>query len=789
MSRIVSELIYQIKTDSAQFVKGMEEAKKKSEALSKSFTTAGKALTVGLTAPLVAAGAGMIKLAVEAGKTADRILDLEQITGLSTDTLQEFKNVAAVAGVDFEGLVGTLTRFQGRLKLIDQEGTASAEAVKRLGVSVRDANGELRSADDLFPEFIGALNQIEDITERNSIAQEVFGRSLQDLGPVLGLTADQIKRAREEARELGIVQSKDALIAANNFRIEVDKLKLSLQGQAQALGQELIPVIQSFIPLVSDTLKAVLGLVRGFSQIPVEAQKTAIIFATVAAALGPALISIGRLVTLLPQLKVGLAALTSPTGLAVIAIAGIAAATLNAVNQTRAWRKEWEELQDALAGKASLEKTNAELEKQLNLISQNSIKINEYKDTVERLKNANSRAAQSERDAAANAIRRLEAENTLARTRVGTLREVVAEFKRIEDAEKARQRATQQAAESEQTRLENELQKRLELETQKAAAAEQAKIEADEEKRRQEEAIAQAAKNNQLRLDFADEESKVQREAAARYLSILDAEEAAKKKQHSEELARIEKEKQARVQAAQFAYGQVLAIAQQLLENELEIVNQKAEADKRELDSRLEGIKTRYETDKKAIEDSTLDEDEKSEKLKALAESEKEQSKNITNELSELEKQKQVELAKIKRKQEVFNRSTALVNIATNTAGAIMKALEQLGPIAGGFAAGAIGILGAAQVAAVLSKPLPPIPSFAQGTRNFMVPPGFPNDSFPIMVQSGERVTVETPQQQAGGGGEGNVFQIGTVIADPAGLRELDRLLRKYGTIENIRRG
>jgi hypothetical protein len=68
-----------------------------------------------------------------------------------------------------------------------------------------------------------------------------------------------------------------------------------------------------------------------------------------------------------------------------------------------------------------------------------------------------------------------------------------------------------------------------------------------------------------------------------------------------------------------------------------------------------------------------------------------------------------------------------------------------------------------------------------------MVPPGYPNDSYPMLVQSGERVTVETPAQQSSGGSA--TFQIGTVIADPSGLRELDRLLRKYGRVENIRRG
>jgi phage-related minor tail protein len=42
---------------------------------------------------------------------------------------------------------------------------------------------------------------------------------------------------------------------------------------------------------------------------------------------------------------------------------------------------------------------------------------------------------------------------------------------------------------------------------------------------------------------------------------------------------------------------------------------------------------------------------------------------------------------------------------------------------------------------------LPTIPKFARG-GDFVVPPGYPNDSFLMGVQSGERVIVQTPQQQ-----------------------------------------
>lgn len=49
-----------------------------------------------------------------------------------------------------------------------------------------------------------------------------------------------------------------------------------------------------------------------------------------------------------------------------------------------------------------------------------------------------------------------------------------------------------------------------------------------------------------------------------------------------------------------------------------------------------------------------------------------------------------------------------------------------------------------------------PIPKFANGT-DFIVPPGYNNDSFPMMVESGERVTV-TPANRSGSDGNMNAL-------------------------------
>lgn len=67
-----------------------------------------------------------------------------------------------------------------------------------------------------------------------------------------------------------------------------------------------------------------------------------------------------------------------------------------------------------------------------------------------------------------------------------------------------------------------------------------------------------------------------------------------------------------------------------------------------------------------------------------------------------------------------------------------------------------------------------------QAGANFVVPPGFPNDSFPMKVSSGERVIVIPKGQAAGGGGMNVTVNFGDVaINNGMDLTELDMFIQR----------
>ena len=222
-------------------------------------------------------------------------------------------------------------------------------------------------------------------------------------------------------------------------------------------------------------------------------------------------------------------------------------------------------------------------------------------------------------------------------------------------------------------------------------------------------------------------------------------------KDSDKEIAEAERVARTKVETAKYAASQIFDIARMAFDN------QKARLDEQ------------YSADKLAIEKSLMDEDEKAEAIKKL------------------DQDVAIKKAEIAQKAARFQKAQAIMNAAMNSAQAITSALT-IPPPFGAIAAGIVGALTATQVALIANQPLPPIPKFARG-GSFIVPEGFGNDSYPLpmgMAQSGERVTVETKEQQRENTPS---ISIGTVIASPDGYRELNRQLAKYGRVQAGRNG
>lgn len=292
-------------------------------------TKAGEALR-GVSMAAAGIDAALGALALKSGQAADDLVTLSKVTGISTTELQKYKAAADLVDVS----VDTIAKSQKRMKanmLTASEGTgAAASAFATLGVSVTDTNGHLRAQDDVFAETIAALGQMENETERDAIAMQIFGKSASELNPLIEDGGETYARVAKIFRDNGLeVVDEETLAKANAFNDSLDEIKATWGAAISTIGMQLAGYLAPAMETVAGFLDKVAGLL---SQLSPEVLVVIGIIAGIIAVLAPALIIIGKLafaissiMTLVSTAGPIIAAVSGPIGIAVAAIGALIA--------------------------------------------------------------------------------------------------------------------------------------------------------------------------------------------------------------------------------------------------------------------------------------------------------------------------------------------------------------------------------------------------------------------------------------------------------------------------------
>lgn len=174
---------------------------------------------------------------------ADAMDESAQRAGIATSKFSELAYAGKFAGVNSEELVKALNKIT-QASVAAETGDKSMRSllVDTLGIRLRNAQGNLTTADEKLMDFVGALGQIEDQNLRTAVAIKLFGDELgPKLLPLVNLSRQGITDLREEARRLGIVISDEAGAAAGDLKDNLEKLKAAGSGVYLQIATELVP--------------------------------------------------------------------------------------------------------------------------------------------------------------------------------------------------------------------------------------------------------------------------------------------------------------------------------------------------------------------------------------------------------------------------------------------------------------------------------------------------------------------------------------------------------------------
>lgn len=198
------------------------------------------------------------------------------------------------------------------------------DALHELGVEVFDAQGNMRSLDDIFQDLSGTLATMND-SQRAEVLSTIFNKV--DLKSANALLANCGGRFKELSGYISDSEGAAADMAAtmnDNLNGKLTQLSSAIEGAGIVIGNALIPVIGSLTEFINN-------LVTGFNNLDPSMQTAIVVAGGVVAAIGPLLMVIGMIISAVATIGpvVGgagaafMAFATGPVGIIIAAITAV----------------------------------------------------------------------------------------------------------------------------------------------------------------------------------------------------------------------------------------------------------------------------------------------------------------------------------------------------------------------------------------------------------------------------------------------------------------------------------
>jgi len=271
--------------------------------------------TKGLSMAAGGAAVGMVGMATKAASTADDLATLANVTGFSVEELQKMQYASDFIDVSMDTMTGSVTKLTKSM-------SSGSAVFETLGVSIKDQNGEMRDATDVWYESIQALSKVQNETERDALSMELFGKSAMEMAGIVDDGGEALRTLGKEAEDAGIILSEDGVSAAVEFNDQMDRLKntatQSFFKAGAALAESLIPALEELVNVVTQVMS-------WFANLDGDTQKLILTILAMVAAISPLAALLSNLSTIFTVLATAIGFLASPIGIVVAAVGALIA--------------------------------------------------------------------------------------------------------------------------------------------------------------------------------------------------------------------------------------------------------------------------------------------------------------------------------------------------------------------------------------------------------------------------------------------------------------------------------
>ncbi|SPL81310.1 Putative bacteriophage protein [Yersinia phage fEV-1] len=211
-------------------------------------------LLSGMAAGVTAAAGAMFAWASSVFDSLDPMVQLSRETGAAIEAIQELGFVASVNGSSAQALQSSIAGLSRSIGDAARGMGRGKQAFEDLDISIRDANGQVKTADVMLEELRMRFDQLGlSMDEQRSIAVSLGIDS--SLIQMLNLTGEEMDSLQARARRLGVVTEEqgDAVAAYND---SMTTLRFGMQGIQNMVAVGFAPAMGDLVERFVELLEA-----------------------------------------------------------------------------------------------------------------------------------------------------------------------------------------------------------------------------------------------------------------------------------------------------------------------------------------------------------------------------------------------------------------------------------------------------------------------------------------------------------------------------------------------------
>ena len=204
-----------------------------------------------------AVGGALVGMTAKITETTGAIQDSADRTGMSAEEFQKWSFAAEQSGMSAETLESAMIKQQKAFAEAKTGSEGMGEAYAKLGIDI----SSIGSSSEAFDQVMAKMAGMTDESERNALANDIFGKSYAELTPLLNEGAEGMDELKQKAVDLGGVMSNDTVSAGEALGDTLDQMKLAGAGVFNSLATQLMPMIQTFADWVISNMPTIQSVV------------------------------------------------------------------------------------------------------------------------------------------------------------------------------------------------------------------------------------------------------------------------------------------------------------------------------------------------------------------------------------------------------------------------------------------------------------------------------------------------------------------------------------------------